>query len=644
MAGKKSTPIIKVAGTLPTRGNSGAKVIVASDEQKTQKQPLSNKEMQARREFKKVATSAGGFNSRTAYGEYMTGDVSMGTGGNWYSPQLSTDFLEKPQNQRERRSWYRHFYHSNEIVGASIDMHSTIPLSKIRLQKPKAQNKDLAEYSHRFFSDMVNDLKLLKSLMEISHEYWMFGNAVCLAEVHDPYQGLDQTAKDALLAKGKARSDMLLKEFGIKDKDPNFKGWTKLTILPPDQVTITRVPFAEEALIQYIPDSETRSALTRQRDTMGEAFSELSSVSQPNVPNHILEAINSGGGIPLERDPNQGTFAYHFARKKSQYEVWGTSILERCINTLLLKDKLRQAQTSIASRHMTPIRVVWAEELSDTDVEDLRTQVDMSLMDPDYSIVANYQVNWDEYGSNQRLLELTTEYDHQDSDLYAGLGVTREMLTGESSYSGSKLSLELLNLQYMMFREFMQDYVEKYLFEPIAKRKGFVEHDKYGNEVYIYPKLTFSRMSIRDTDSVFDQVFQLYQKGSLPIDTIYELLGLDPDAARDQLEKDLFTVNDAAFNDLLRAAYQTAANGLLENSNLVQRTAESLNLEYNAPEEGGGDGEGGDSGGGLGGLRFASKGMKDILKAANEDPSIINEFQEFLKKRGGPGVKVNGKI
>ena len=58
-------------------------------------------------------------------------DVSGSTQGNFYSPQLSTDFLEKPQNLRERRAWYRTFYNSNEFVGQAIDLHSTLPISKI---------------------------------------------------------------------------------------------------------------------------------------------------------------------------------------------------------------------------------------------------------------------------------------------------------------------------------------------------------------------------------------------------------------------------------------------------------------------------------------------------------------------------------
>ena len=53
-------------------------------------------------------------------------------------------------------------------------------------------------------------------------------------------------------------------------------------------------------------------------------------------------------------------------------------MLERCLRILVYRDKLRQAQTSIASRHMTPIRLVYAEDMDANDVEALREQVDLA--------------------------------------------------------------------------------------------------------------------------------------------------------------------------------------------------------------------------------------------------------------------------
>src|SRR4030042_6408680 len=148
---------------------------------------LTEKEV-AVRKIRKYATSTFGFNTRTAFSGYSSGNMSESSQGNFYSPQLSTDFLEKPHNLRERRAWYRHFYNSNEFVGQAIDLHSTLPLSKIRLEKPHGENHEQIEYVYEYFLEMCNEVKLFKVLLEISHEYQLLGNCLIFAEDHNPYE------------------------------------------------------------------------------------------------------------------------------------------------------------------------------------------------------------------------------------------------------------------------------------------------------------------------------------------------------------------------------------------------------------------------------------------------------------------------
>ena len=453
-------------------------------------------------------------------------------------------------------------------------------------------------------------------------------NCFAFVEEHNPYpDGLESEHGQYLIQTGSTRASYLKEKFDITDRDPNYIGWKSITILPPDQVQIKKVMFSEQPLLEFMPDDKTKSAIMA--DYAEGAFEGLSEASRPSVPIKIRDAVGNGGAIPLDTDPNSGSHCSYLCRKKSQYEVYGQSILERCVQTLLLSDKLRQAQTSIASRHMTPMRVVWAEGLSDNDLDDLRAQVDWSLADPDYSIVANYEIHWDEMNTSGRLLELNTEYEHSEKLLYAGLGVTEELLNGGGMYSGgSKISLELLNIQYMQFREMLIEWIENNLFKPVARKKGFIEYDEFGNEHLIYPKVTFTRLSIRDAESSFEQVFQLYQKGSVPSDVILEMLNIDPDIARQRLEADLFTVNDSTFNEFLRAAYSAAGSSFADKTNISERLATSMGLSFAAApaaDEGGGGG-----GGEEGGLRFAAGDHAPVIKDPSKDVQTVSEDLQFL--------------
>lgn len=291
--------------------------------------------------------------------------------------------------------------------------------------------------------------------------------------------------------------------------------------------------------------------------------------------------------LDVLRIPYTGT-VLSFDVEEDESLVAGGVGVHNCIRTLVYRDKLRQAQTSIASRHMTPFRIVYGEDLNDDDVAMLREQVDLALQDPDYSIIANFEVRWEEKGAERRLLELSSEYDLTDRQLYAGLGVTESLLSGESSYSGDRINLEVINIRYMLLRELLQDLFEQNILSPMCEIMGFVEEDEDGEEVVIHPRLSFTRLALRDNQDTFDALFNLYQKGSLDVDAILEILNIDPVATREKLENDRWTTQDSSFNELFRSVYSRVGDALAENSDVTDIVAQNIGLKYEKPDEGGG--------------------------------------------------------
>jgi len=518
-----------------------------------------------------------------------TSGTQMGSGGNFYSPELSTDFLELPQSQDEQRNYFRFFYRTDPFVGQAVDLHTELPLSKIRLGMPKSRNRQMAEASLRFCEKWAKRIGLLHRLIEILHEYNLLGEVFVFCEDNNPDVPKEITHQrvNEITEGGEA----VVKWVKLEDADDrayrwmkkNYKGWTALRVLPPEQVHMESFPFTNEKIISLIPDSKTKDVVERASMLDPEATRIVDS-----MPEDVVEAIREGKNIPLNTNPELGSFCYFMARKKSQYEPRGHSMLERCLRILVYRDKLRQAQTSIASRHMTPIRLVYAEDMDMNDVEALREQVDLALQDPDYSIIANFQISWEEMGSDQRLLDLNGEYDMTDRQMYAGLGVTESLLSGESSYSGDRINLEVINTRYMLMREVLQDMVEEHILKPMCKRMGFVETDEDGDEYVVHPTLSFTRLGLRDNHDTFDALFNLYQKGSLDIDIILELLNVDPESTKAKLKRDMWTMNDSQFNEVLRGIYGEAGRMIAEGSDVIEKIAASLDLDYEPPAEEGG--------------------------------------------------------
>lgn len=537
--------------------------------------------------------------ARTAAGIDMglsgVSNTTISSHGNFYSPQLSTDFLEGPQSLREKREWYRHFYKKDEIVGQAIDIHTELPLSKMRLVAPKPRTcpprfkspENYGKYILSRFEKMADRIKLAQRLSTMILHYWLDGVCAVFAEdstvdIPDDIGYDTQVVKTAVLREdGTAEevSNQVRVEKPSREEEElayyakNYQGWAKLIVIPIDRVKVTSMPFVDKVKVELIPTPEDRAMIDRANN--GDPIAEE---MIQEIPAEVREYLSSGQLIPMGTDPDEGSFVYLLHGRKLADDTLGQSILDRCLGTLILRDKLRQAQTSIASRAMTPHRIVWAENLSDIDTDDLREQVDLALQDPDYSIVTNYEVHWEEMTSRDRLLDLSSEFERTDRLLITGLGVTDSLMNGESLYSGDRLKLHIINQRYFHLREIVQDYVENQLFKPVARRMGFVEEDEWGDERVLYPKLSFTRLPLQDSQDMFDALMGLYQKGSLSVDLILELLNIDPDDTRIKIEQDLMTANDATFNEITRSAYSEIGRVLATDTDMLERVARYLKL------------------------------------------------------------------
>lgn len=565
-------------------------------------------------------------------------------GGNSYSPELSTDFNELPQSLHEQWSYYRFFYRSEPFVGQAMDLHTELPLSKVRIGlPPKVKSRELALAAMRFCEKWAQKNQLLHRLISIVHERNLIGEAFIWCEDDNPEmpENIRFDTRHTLTDEGEAVEELVERE----DADDrasrwlrkNYKGWTSVRCLPPEQVRMESFDFTDARIFELIPGSQTKRIIDRALTGDTEAIRIVES-----MPDDVVNAVAEGKNIPLNTDPYAGSFVYYMANRKSDYEARGRSILERCMRVLVYRDKLRQAQTSIASRHMTPIRVVYGLDLSETQLDDLRDQVDQSLQDPDYSIITNFEVTWEEMGADSRLLDLTSEYDLTDRQLYSGLGVTEGLLSGEGAYSGDRVNLEVINVRYMLLREQVQELVQENFFKPMCYRMGFIEEDEDGEPQVIVPTLTFTRLAIKDNDTTFDQMYNLFTKGNLDVDTILDHLNLDPVSVNERVKADMLTPKDATYNEVLRGVYSSIATMIGENSNLAALVSKTFgdDVVYAPPKE--------DAGGRFASTKkptaeariafleakLAAKEKEEDLREKKALESRIADLERQLKERG----------
>ncbi len=598
MADIKRIPVTKESYKKPTTKNAakvGTPVVQSTPVDKTK--------------VKKAAMGGFGFGWNTFSGSGMNTSVhnnsyaNMGQSAGGFGDvplyfalmnEQNGGILYWPVTLKEKYSWYRYWARVDPFVRAAVRLHSDLPMSKLVLRMPKMKDMKLRKRILRKYENMMKNIKLFDRLHSILFETNVIGNAMIFCEF-----------------------------------DEEKKEWSKLVLLPQEEVTISKLPMSDDSKIQYVPevlnsiikrftipiDSEEEYELFLERLDDEERLV-MSGLSFDLVKN----LVENNGSLIMDTNPyvgdnghEVGSFVFHFHDVKHDYYDLAASPLECVVVPLLMKEHYKYTQLNLASRNMTPRNKVSAPEISRDDLEELREQLDMSMLNPDYSIVTNYEWNWEQLGSQDRLIDLSREYETIENQLFAGLGVTRELMTGEGLYSGNKISIEILNTRYLLVREMLQRFVEENLFLPMAVENGWFAEDEDGNREYFYPRLSFTRLTIRDNAEVFDSLFSLYQKGSIPIDTILDLFNLDSDEIHEKLLRDQFTVKDAVYNDMLRGIYGSVGDRIIDETDLVEQiianttgpNGKKLNIKPKGDEDGG-DGDDFGGGGDFGGNDFGS--------------------------------------
>jgi hypothetical protein len=209
---------------------------------------------------------------------------------------MELDFFDKPQNLRERRTFYQYFYNTNSQVSNFIDLKSSLIVNLGDLIPLGEQIKGKWEkYALNFFTEMYRRLNIWETLNYIAREYLIFGNCAFFAEEYD--------------CKGKSKSNAF-------DNNELNLGWSNLFILSLNQIKVAKVPLGNEEIIQHVPDPLTKSTLKNK------------------------SPFKLSSNIPLNKDPYKGSFIKLFAKRTSPYEPLGISVLERHFNDLCEKKNI----------------------------------------------------------------------------------------------------------------------------------------------------------------------------------------------------------------------------------------------------------------------------------------------------------------
>ena len=510
---------------------------------------------------------------------------------------------------------YRYFYRTNPIIAQVIDTHTDLLMSKARVDPPANVPEILRDYCVNFFNNWIERSKFSIAIRDAHRKMNIYGYAYIVMDddttkLKNELQPLRDITPTNYKLELSEEDEVFVKkiEQQYRDEDP-----AKIEVIDRMSYLSKKCIFRFESdyygpdrTLIYSPLELTREY--KKRDASYEALF-IPNKYANEAPENLREMGLTGGWQQLILDAGSNpelqidngteqTFPFMTVLERPER----TSLIHRTLHDALIYELGRRAELVRMQMFGKQGRIYMAPSASLDQLYDLEAQIQSLHEDPTYVVVTNHQITIEEVGQkvSDQAKELMDGEEHAQNTMSTAMGLPMSFISNESQYSGANITLEVINVIYNSQKDHITSVVNETIFKPVAIRKGLVVLDDWGDPRPVYPRLTFTRMALRD-DSVTQNLFNLYQKGSLPVEIIYEIFNLDTEDINRALRDNAFTFKDPTFNDLIRGVTDSLAAQIAAAPEIMERICESIGIEVPPAPLAPPGGEGGMPGGDMGG-------------------------------------------
>lgn len=416
------------------------------------------------------------------------------------SPFLNLSDMQLPESTVEIFKWCKYYYTFDPLISGAINALATFPVTEIHLEdKDGDSRKERSDTAKLYEKVLFKNLNIYKLLIEIGIDYFLYGNCFVMGEL-----------------KGKEKGD---------------QEWSNIIRLDPSKMMIDYNPATGEKKYRWQVPQKIREICTKKAPR----------AEYDKIPAIIKEAVRKNQTIVLNPEN-----VYHFSRATDslgENSVWGVPAVANVLKLLMYRNILRQAQEAIAREHIVPMRIYYLDRTQSVNVQadwnkvanDLAGEIKKSVRDPNHKVVSPVPVNVINVGGEGRGLLLAPEIEQIQTEILAGMNVPREFIFGGVSYSGSSISLRILENQFITYRLLLEDFIQNFVIRKMAKARGeWLSEDD--DESLVTVKLADLKM--QDDVQQKQLIIQLNSAGKCSNDYMWKSMGMEPEKMKEAIEKE----------------------------------------------------------------------------------------------------------
>jgi hypothetical protein len=440
-------------------------------------------------------------------------------GINYPSPYFDISSTYVPPSMKEFFKWTRFFYYSHSVIHPIIDKISEYPITGLIYQVDGEEDK-LPEKTKKNWKKLMEATLRIKSFqVEMFLDYNVYGNA--LASIVYPFKRYLKCREcDHRMAIDKVRykwKDFKFRGtcekcnhqgvFDVSDADIKNRSMCRLMRWNPFFVSIEHNPVTDERDYWYRIPNKDRKAIIQGKKMWIE-----------RTPWVFVEAVRDNKQIKLDNKN-----LYHMRRPTiaDADMAWGMPLILPVIKDAYWLQILRKANEAIALDHVVPWRILFPAANADIspyvqqNLSSWRQRVEDEVkkwrQDPNHISIMPLPIGTQNFGGDAKLLQVWQEEKVIQQQIAGGIGVPLELVFGGLSWSGSSVSLRILENHFIRDREEMDNFLNEFLVPNLQR-------------YFRLPKITVKQKNFKMADDVQQKqlIMQLMQMGKVSDSTVLE--------------------------------------------------------------------------------------------------------------------------
>jgi hypothetical protein len=458
-------------------------------------------------------------------------DFTSGNVKQYPNPFFDIASTYVPKNIKTLFKYCRSFFYTNAFLNNVVTKLSEYPITEI------LYDGEIGMPAKQQYNAILNEhLKIKSLLIDIGLDYFTYGNAFVATQM-TPVRFLRCTQCNEKMQFDKLKKIKLKKyvihgtcplckvseaKFEIEDTYPKNVKHLKFIRYSPESIDVDYNPITSDVSYYYAIPGKIKSKITKADKKI-----------LKTIPKVFLDSLRENKKIELD---NANFF--HFKRPTLAEEDmgWGKPIILPALKEIYYLQMLKKGNEAIAHEHVVPKKSIFPANTTQLDPftqmnlgkwrSKMEEQVKKWKRDPNHIGIFPIPIGYQELGGNARALLLTPEMKFLEETIINSLGVPIEFIKGGTTWTGSSISLRIVENHFLTYRELLLDFLNHFIVSKIRANLGYPD-----------VKLKFKKFKMSDDAEAKQLAINLNATGKLSDSNLLDEFGYDSEVEADEISK-----------------------------------------------------------------------------------------------------------